>query len=118
MLTLALLIAFGAPSVAPIFAATPDSQASLPACCRTHGKHHCSMRMLTTSSTPAFQAPPCPLYPAAAQQSRIGGASLSAPGWSFVAVHRDSAPLISRQGGAQIAAASAHLNRGPPSRFA
>jgi hypothetical protein len=120
MLTLALLIAFGAPFVAPIFAATSDSQTNLPACCRRHGKHHCAMPSSTQGghSGDVFRAPPCPFYPAAAQQTRIAGASLAAPLWPFIPVHRDSAALLSRQRGAQIAAASAHLKRGPPSRFA
>jgi hypothetical protein len=120
MLTIALLIAFGFPCVAPIFAATPDLEANLPACCRRHGKHHCPMPESAPggSSSPVFQGPPCPFCPAAAQQSRVAAAALAEPLWPFIQIAHDSAPLISSQRGAQIAAASAHFKRGPPSRFA
>ncbi|HEX4020274.1 MAG TPA: hypothetical protein VHX63_03940 [Acidobacteriaceae bacterium] len=40
-----------------------EAQASLPACCRTHGKHHCMMRMQLAFRTdgPASWTPqPCP----------------------------------------------------------
>lgn len=49
-----------------------DDESRLPACCRRHGAHHCSMAdamraqlvALATSKTPALTAPShCPLYP-------------------------------------------------------
>jgi hypothetical protein len=63
-----------------VFAFTPVSllisgreDANLPACCRRHGVHHCSMTvsasrsMMARGSTPGFSAPAtCPYYPGAA----------------------------------------------------
>lgn len=41
-----LLVVFAVLIIAPLaVAATDGEDASLPMCCRTHGKHHCSMRM-------------------------------------------------------------------------
>jgi hypothetical protein len=44
MIALSLLMIFSWMLIAPFFA--PDAEASLPPCCRRHGKHHCSMRMM------------------------------------------------------------------------
>ncbi len=67
ILAITLLLAFGFPLVAPAFAATPNSEASLPACCRSHGAHHCAM--LHTDARriqqPIPQRPALPLLPRA-----------------------------------------------------
>ena len=42
LLSISLLLLLVLPIVSPLFAATP-SEATLPACCRRNGKHHCSM---------------------------------------------------------------------------
>jgi hypothetical protein len=34
--------------IAPIFG--PEAEASLPPCCRRHGKHHCMMQMMQQMS--------------------------------------------------------------------
>ena len=67
VLAITLLIAFASPLIVPLFAATADPEASLPPCCRSHGKHHCAMMhmMLGANRGPAFTTPPCPLYPTA-----------------------------------------------------
>lgn len=43
-ITISLLMIFSWMLIAPFFA--PDAEASLPACCRRNGKHHCTMRMM------------------------------------------------------------------------
>src|SRR5579875_4141167 len=43
LLAILLLAAFALTVVAPAFALGEDSDASLPACCRRHGQHHCGM---------------------------------------------------------------------------
>jgi hypothetical protein len=35
-------------------------QVLLPACCRTHGAHHCSMRAAAQSGAPAWRGEKCP----------------------------------------------------------
>ena len=122
MLAITLLIAFGSPLVAPLFAATTDPEASLPPCCRSHGKHHCAMMhsmMLAMSSKPAFVPPPCPFYPTPATPVRIATASLVAAPPPSVALFRAPAPLpATPHPAAKTLIASANLNRGPPVRLA
>jgi hypothetical protein len=61
--------------IAPLLA--PEAEASLPPCCRRHGKHHCMMQRLLALSgkpggPPALQEP-CPCQPSGggAVQSRV-----------------------------------------------
>ena len=56
--------------LSPLSATLADDNASLPACCRRRGSHHCTMddaavaRILAASGVPAFTAPShCPQYP-------------------------------------------------------
>jgi len=66
-----LILVFG---LMPLSALVPGSEdASLPACCRRHGAHHCAMNvaamraMMARDSGPGFTAPvTCPYYPGAA----------------------------------------------------
>jgi hypothetical protein len=66
-LSILLTLAFGFGPLA--FAIGYDDGASLPACCRRHGAHHCAMGTDTRSGsssedTPALTAPShCPLFP-------------------------------------------------------
>jgi hypothetical protein len=120
ILAITLLIAFASPLVAPVFAATANPEASLPACCRTHGAHHCAMmHMSGISGGPAFHAPPCPFYPTATTAPRLLTASLVASPAASVRVRRDSAPpASSSRRAALIFTASANLKRGPPTFLA
>jgi hypothetical protein len=115
-LAIALLIAFSSPLVVPLFAATRDPEASLPACCRRHGKHHCSMMMamLATDRGPAFQAPPCPFYPTATTPPRLATASLSTSLPPVIGALRTSAPLAPTPRRAHGFTVSSNLKRGPP----
>jgi hypothetical protein len=121
-LAITLLIAFGVPLAQPILAATADPESQLPACCRRHGAHHCSMRMAAmmsmmsaANSGPALNAPPCPLYPAPAIAPNFATASLRTSLPPLAELLRAPAPLVpieSRR--AQTFTASANLKRGPP----
>jgi len=68
ILSLVLLAAVGLPTIAPALALAEDPDASLPACCRRHGQHHCAMmmeqmaRLSRESSMPQVGAV-CPCYP-------------------------------------------------------
>jgi hypothetical protein len=120
-LAIALLIAFGSPLVAPLFAATVDPEASLPACCRSHGKHHCAMMhlMLAASGGPALQAPPCPYYPTAFTPPRLATAFLVVAPKVSAEIRRDRAtlPAIGRLA-VRTFIPSANLKRGPPAILA
>ena len=124
ILAIALLIAFGSPTfaslAAPLFAANTDPEAALPACCRSHGAHHCAMRHSVAAPTPtgpAFTTPPCPLYPTASTPLRLATASLNTPLRLAVEQLRTPAPLATSARPARTFTASANLNRGPPARL-
>jgi hypothetical protein len=116
ILAITLLIAFASPLVAPLFAATANPEASLPACCRTHGAHHCAMVHLRgAAGGTAFQAPPCPFYPNATIAPRLLTASLAASPSASTQVRCDSATSTSSaRRSARIFTTSANPKRGPP----
>jgi hypothetical protein len=120
VLAITLLLAFGSPLLAPLFAATADPQASLPACCRRHGTHHCSMNgtTLDAGNGPVFRARPCPFYPATSTAPRLVTASLTAASALARSLRQDPAPPRASPRGARTASLSANLNRGPPTRSA
>lgn len=114
---LSLLIFFGWTLIAPLCA--PDAEAHLPACCRRHGKHHCSMGALGSGERglPTLQEK-CPRSPAsasavhsptfkpeAAELFQTEDVSLSARAPQTEALYRISALL-------------SHQKRGPPSPLA
>jgi len=110
------MIVFTSPLILPYFTAISDPEASLPACCRSHGKHHCAMMhwMLMASSGPSFTAPPCPLYPTAATPVRIVTAFFSAPPQPSVDLRRDpSLPALTSLN-ARTLNLTSQLTRGPP----
>ncbi|HUD23245.1 MAG TPA: hypothetical protein VMQ60_10425 [Acidobacteriaceae bacterium] len=119
-IAVALMLAFISPLVLPLFAATSDSEASLPACCRSHGKHHCAMMhwMLMASSGPALTAPPCPLFPSTTPPVRIVTAFFSAPPLPSVELRRDPSPPAPTPLHAPNLAITSQSTRGPPSRLA
>jgi hypothetical protein len=119
ILAITLLIAFGFPILAPAFAATPDPEASLPACCRSHGAHHCAMMHLTQTTGPSLNAPPCPFYPGPSTSPRTAAASLTAAPSLTAAQLLAAAPRAATPNrAAPIFISSANLKRGPPSLLA
>ncbi len=112
------MLVFTSPFILPLFTATSDPEASLPACCRRHGMHHCNMTMmmamLAAYSGPSFTAPPCPLYPTAATPVRIVTAFFSAPPQPSVDLRRDpSLPALTSLN-ARTLNLTSQLTRGPP----
>jgi hypothetical protein len=121
LLAITLLLAFGSPLLVPLLAATASPEASLPACCRQHGKHHCTMLMAMerASTGPAFQAPPCPNYPTAFLPLRVVTASLAASlALSVQPVRATAAPATACSRSAATPAAPANQKRGPPALLA
>ncbi|MGC2638737.1 MAG: hypothetical protein WA294_16255 [Acidobacteriaceae bacterium] len=114
-LALLLLVGFSFPLIAPLFTSGPD-EASLPACCRRNGKHHCAMyASMRVSSRYQTITARCPCYP-------FTGIALMLP-HAFVAYR---APAIARQAavaaavvaeaeaGYRISADRTRQKRGPP----
>jgi len=118
LLAVALLLAFISPLVLPLFAATADPEASLPACCRRHGHHHCTMMMamLAAMSHPTFSAPPCPFYPTAAAPVRIAPAYIAALPPLSVELRRELAPQTATPRRAMHELMPSRFTRGPPTR--
>jgi hypothetical protein len=114
-----LLIAiFGFAPVSPALFAS-DADFNLPACCRSHGKHHCAVmasRSASSSSDPAIQAGRCPLFPSnkAVVAQRITSAlRTSQATFSEVVSHPASHPQTEAL--YRISYSRAAQKRGPPS---
>ncbi len=71
VLSITLILLFGLPLVAPLFALGAMRESRLPACCRRAGKHQCVMGMAQQAAvsehSPEAAAPPaqCPYFPKA-----------------------------------------------------
>lgn len=57
LLSISLLLLLTLPIVSPLFAATA-SEASIPACCRRNGKHHCDMGTAMATANPQSSGNP------------------------------------------------------------
>jgi hypothetical protein len=70
ILAILLLTVFGLPFATPLFASSRTSEASVPACCRRNGKHHCTGNLaaktdLSGTSQLRNPAEKCPVAPQA-----------------------------------------------------
>jgi hypothetical protein len=117
-LAMVLLVGFSLPLIAPLFA-SGFSEASLPACCRRNGKHHCMMAatmMGEASSRERTVAEKCPYSP-------FAGLALMLP-HAYAAAHRPgttagyagpAAIVRDALAGYRISADRTRQKRGPPS---
>ena len=72
LLSILLLAAFALPLVAPLLALAQDPDASLPACCRRHGQHHCTMLDAGRDNSAHRLAAICPAWPQRVVPSPVG----------------------------------------------
>jgi len=119
LLSIALVLFFGLGPLSALAGAS-DDDASLPACCRRNGAHHCAMtamlERMERSSGPAFSAPAtCPSYPGAA-------VVLAAPVQALAAAAASMPAMTAQAHKASVSRATlssrpnrAHAGRGPPS---
>jgi hypothetical protein len=120
LLSILLLAVFGLPVVSPLFVLGAEGDASLPACCRRNGKHHCMAGMGEHSALPShdpqFRAPAekCPYYPQALVSAHPDVYNASKADEIF-------ASLVSHSGGIAQTEAKWHIShdrsrqkRGPP----
>jgi len=114
---IALLAVFSCLLMAPLFAA--DSDASLPACCRRNGKHHCAMRMAFDAwsqhrhfSTVEEKCPYAPLAAVAAHSS-VFHAAPARLCFAEVVSHPAQAPQSNAL--RRISFSRSRQKRGPPS---
>lgn len=111
-LFMALLFAPG------IVAATSGDDASLPACCRTHGRHHCAMGWAASrvGDGPALarvtERCPCPACAPAANHSGADGVTAASLAYAELASHPAVHPQVEAR--RRIALDPANRKRGPP----
>src|SRR5580658_2019025 len=115
LLSILLLAAFTLPLVAPLLALAQDADAGLPACCRRHGQHHCTMLDAGGNSSAHRVTGVCPAWPQRAIPSSVGS-------HRFIG-HTSSSPLAlrisfstapSREARRLTARERLHPKRGPP----
>lgn len=103
--------------LAPIllaFSGTGADAASLPACCRKGGMHHC-MQAFVASESPALVSPPCPLYPTPPAVPAVTRLAFTCPpAIAFGLPVSLVFPLAAHEAACRPAARIASL-RGPPS---
>lgn len=119
-----LLATVGLPLWAPLLALGQPPGASLPACCRRDGKHHCAMGMAAMGESasaaeqvPAWKAPRerCPFCPgsvSAAYHHEVGSTASTQPAFAYVAAH----PLgpIQTESKRRVSRDRSRQKRGPP----
>lgn len=119
-LTFLLLLLFSYPLIAPAFAFSPD-EASLPACCRRNGKHHCDMAgmMMPQDTQRATIAEKCPYSPQA--QAPVSWPDRFAPALSqaiFSGIVHHPAVAPQTEAHFRISFDRSRQKRGPPASLA
>lgn len=120
LVSITLLLMFGFPLTAPLFALGSTTESRLPACCRIHGKHHCMMSMeeleaLLNGEHFTSEPTKCPLFPKAV--SPVPHQTLFFDQAALMFAEAVSHPALSRQteAWARVALEGARHKRGPPS---
>ncbi|HTW48097.1 MAG TPA: hypothetical protein VMD92_09115 [Acidobacteriaceae bacterium] len=117
-LAIFLLAGFSFPLIAPLFTSGP-SEASLPACCRRNGKHHCMMYAMMMGEAPSRNPTveeKCPYAPFAGRSLMLphaftprGVPAMAEQAVTSAAIVRDP------EAGYRISADRTRQKRGPPS---
>jgi hypothetical protein len=122
-----LLVCLFLPLAQTAIASTQDPEASLPACCRSHGKHKCFMRAVQERSdqqnSPAFRtqatlSEKCPCLPASSVSTFHSASEPAAFRALHLALAGAEPSLFVRSIVFQSNSHSANQKRGPPSIFA
>jgi len=114
-----LILFFG---LGPLSAFVDGSEdASLPACCRRHGAHHCAMAMQMAvmariaDPQPSFTAPlTCPYYPGPSMTILMPAHALAAKATGLQAEPLSTPAPVAEQAEVYFATSRAHAGRGPP----
>jgi hypothetical protein len=121
---LVVLLSFLLPFVQMAYGATRDPEIGLPACCRSHGKHKCSMRLSHSLRTPSDKEPTvrtaeltekCPWAPIATSSTDwphfvfLNTRYITSGHGSSTLLHAGRTPLL------VLSQGSANHKRGPPS---
>lgn len=121
ILSILLLVALGLPSLIPLLVTSSLDEASLPACCRRNGKHHCMMSMAERNSISSdksqFLAPEekCPYCPGAltlGHQTNVFGVQSGQT--VFIRLVSQSAVVAQTESKRRISRDRSRQKRGPP----
>lgn len=120
-LSIFLVLLFGLWPLTGTLEASDD--ASLPACCRRHGAHHCAMAMQMAAmmakaaqgATPMLTVPmSCPLFPGFVRGNSAPSHALTARAVSLPVLLVLSRTLFARDAEARLRPLQTHAGRGPP----
>lgn len=120
LFSILLLVVFGLPLAAPLFAKTVDGEVGLPTCCRKNGKHHCMISMGERSQfaqrDPQFSAPveKCPYNPGAVAVSHSGLYTAPTAEAVFASVVSHPSGVAQTESKRRISCDRSRLKRGPP----
>ena len=124
LLAITLLALLGQPFVQPLLAWNATGKASLPACCRRNGKHHCIMsmaeRLQLISRDPQFRAPreKCPYRQRSTALPIRGRTFISPVGQGiFADLTSQRAAVAQTESKFRISRDRSRQKRGPPSTF-
>lgn len=118
-----LLLSYLLPFAQMAYAASSDPEAALPACCRTHGKHQCSMHMQLRAQgddgkhatiSPTQLTEKCPCVPASPNASNTLHFGLPTFGDVRFVDRSESLSFASWSSQRARVASPAHPKRGPP----
>jgi len=116
MIALSLMMLFGFALMSPFLA--PDADASLPACCRRAGKHHCMMRMMRGGNPdqPGITSitEKCPCSPFSASVVHSPTFRHDARDEFYAEVRRHPACVPQTEALYRLALLRSHQKRGPP----
>ncbi len=120
LFSILLLALFGLPLASSLFAMTVGSatSASLPACCRRAGKHHCAMRVSgeAPAGTHSFRAPVerCPYAPRGVILAHRDFSSVATAQMSLHALTEHAMGIAQTECRWRLARDRSRQKRGPP----
>jgi hypothetical protein len=119
LLSITLLLLFGLPLIAPFFALGATAESQLPACCRSHGAHHCVMSAEQLAALEQGQQvhslqSQCPMFPRAVAPSHVQPFAYQLAASFDAGVLSQPAKLSQIEAWARVALDGARHKRGPP----
>jgi hypothetical protein len=122
-LSILMVVVFWMPSLAPLFGATGSDEASVPACCRRHGQHHCTMSeaeratlQAIGAAAPEFRAPAqkCPYQRQSVRDVQHGRSAVTVRQVVYAALVSHPTGLAQTQSKWRVSRERARQKRGPP----
>jgi hypothetical protein len=122
-LSILMVVVFWMPSLAPVFSSATTEEASVPACCRRHGQHHCMMNeaeratlQALGAAAPEFRAPTpkCPYQQPAFRQAAQGAYAVPPSQVVYAALVSHPTGLAQTHSKWRVSRERSRQKRGPP----